>query len=402
MHNVYIKIFLLVCIATLAPSVASQQQPTTLQVDSLSWKFFTEGNWDALIQTGKLAHRENINFKWLQQRLGYAWFMKGDYYKSKKHYQSALSFDKTDDITHLYLYYTNRATGHHLTSRFHASQLPDEIRTQHAITSTRWLNSVDAEYSYKRPEVFFRENDLRGDGIFRRIGLHSYPGYRFSIYQSLSGFQQTTEFGNTTNQLEYMGSISAKLNAPLTVQTSYRYIGTRYTILPDSFFLPGHQLSLRFDYQLNRFDLTLSGARYFNEYLKVQQIGLIVGTGFSLPLPVYLKSAVFLMQEDWTGIARLNPHFVFNQTIGSMIWKNRLWAEVSATTGNQNYFTSADGLYFYNSPDQVQEKYGAQLIAYLNPNLNLSIHYGIEKKYIYLVDEHYYQQALTGGIVWIL
>lgn len=402
MHNAFFKLIVLVCIVAASPTVVSQQL-TIRQVDSLSWKYFQEQNWDALIRTGREAHREQIDFKWLRQRLGYAWLMKGNYYKSKQQYRYALAFDEEDEISRLYLYFTNRATGHHLAARYHASRLPVNLQTQHSIPRTRWLNSLDAEYSYKRPEAFFRDNDLRGDGSYRRIGLHSFPAYRLSVYQSLSGFQQSTEWGNFTHQLEYMGSIHAQVTAALTAQVGYRYVGSRYTLLPDSFYLPGQQLAFRLEYQLSRFDLALSASRYSNNFLKVGQWGAHWGVGFSLPTPIYLRSAVFLMQEAWADPAGPdNPHIVFNQTLGAMLWKNRLWAELSATMGNQNYFTSADGMYFYNALDPVRQRFGAQLTVFINQHLSASLHYGLEKKYIYLLDEHYYQQALTGGIVWIL
>ena len=84
-------------------------------------QFKDKFDWDKLIETGKLAQQQNISFKWLQQRLGYAWYLKGDFYKSKHHYQQALTFDKHDELSHLYLYLSNVATGHLMQARYHAA-----------------------------------------------------------------------------------------------------------------------------------------------------------------------------------------------------------------------------------------------------------------------------------------
>ena len=81
-------------------------------IDSITYQHYLAGEWDELIETGKTALERGIDFKWLQQRLGYAWFVKGNYYNSKKHYRQSLHFDPKDELTHLYLYYANTNTGH--------------------------------------------------------------------------------------------------------------------------------------------------------------------------------------------------------------------------------------------------------------------------------------------------
>lgn len=406
MQNVSFKSILVAFLFCFVQISFAQDKPTKEQVDSISWNYYLNGEWDALIETGKKAHDHNINFKWLQQRLGYAWYVKGDYYKSRKHYQEALKFDKEDEITHLYLYYTYLATGHLANARFHAANLSAETLATNKIERWRILNSVDAEYSYKRPDAYYRDNDLRKDGFYQRIGFHSLPGFHLSAYQSLSGFQQVTENENSTKQLEYTGMLTTQLSSRLTLRAAYHYIGTRYTVLPDSFYLPGHQLSALANYQWQRFDFSASASGFKNATISVSQIGIHWGTGFSVPTPIYLKSSLYRLNEQWTDLTTLEQknaeRFVFNQSVGAMIWKNRLWAEASVTTGNQNYFTASDGLYFYNSYDPVVFKTGVQLTAYISKNLITSLHYGIEKKHWIANDEYYLQQSLTGGIVWIL
>lgn len=399
-----IVLFLLCCFSLGA--IAQHDFPTPEKIDSVSWNYYLSGDWDALIETGKLARKHHISFKWMEQRLGYAWYLKGDYYKSKIHYMNALQFDANDSITHLYLYYTNLATGHTANARYHASRLNPESLKNLKIQQWRLLNSIDAEYSMKRPDAYYRDNDLREDGFYRRIGLHSFPGFRLSVYQSLSGYQQTTEYENTTNQLEYSALLNYQLSSRLSMGAGYHFTGTRYTVLPDSFYLPGHQLSAFANYHWLHFDFSAGVSRYTNEFIRVDQAGLHWGTGFSLPIPIYLKSSVYWLNDHWTDATTLEPvyfeHLVFNQSAGAMIWKNRLWAEASVTLGNQNYFTAADGLYFYNSPDPVVFKTGLGLTAYLTRKLSSSIHYGIERKHWIINDEYYLQQAITGGIVWIL
>lgn len=406
MQNAFFNLIVAGLLSFATQPAMAQGTITPAQADSLSWKYYLSGDWDSLIEIGEQAQQQGIGFKYLHQRMGYAWYLKGDYYKSKQHYQKALRYDSDDETTLLYLYYSQMATGHLLSARYHAAGLPVETRTLSKITRQHWLNSVDAEYSYKRPDAFYRDNDLRGDGFYRRFGLHTLPGYRLAVYQSLSGFQQSTEFGNSTRQLEYLGSVSAQVSAPITLTAAYHFTGTRYTQLPDSFYLPGHQIAARINYQWRRFDFSASGSHLTNSYLQVNQIGLHWGTGFSLPASIYLKTSVYWLTDTWDdsttpGVDRF-AHTVVEQSVGAMVWKNRLWVEANVTLGNQNYFTVADGLYFYNSPDPIVQKSGVQLTAFLTKNLSTTLHYGIEKKHWIANDEYYYQQGLTGGIIWKL
>ena len=41
-------------------------------IDSITYQHYLAGEWDELIETGKTALERGIDFKWLQQRLGYA------------------------------------------------------------------------------------------------------------------------------------------------------------------------------------------------------------------------------------------------------------------------------------------------------------------------------------------
>jgi len=80
----------------------------------------------------------------------------------------------------------------------------------------------------------------------------------------------------------------------------------------------------------------------------------------------------------------------------------KTWIEASVTLGNQNYFVANDGMYLYNSQDPVQLKTGLSITRYVGRNLALSMHYGLEQKYITNDDETYYQHGLTAGITWKL
>jgi tetratricopeptide (TPR) repeat protein len=382
----------------------AQTHSSTATIDSISYQQYLEGDWDGLIATGKLAKNYGIDFMYLQQRLGYAYFARGMYYQSKKHYSNALRYDPQNEITQLYLYYTNLLTGHTQAARRHAGKLSKANQLYIREKAIQLIKSLDAEYSYKQPETFFRENEIRNNAFYRRIGLLTHTGFRASVYNSLSGFQQTVDFYNTTNQLEYLGLINIQLGNALTIQGGIRHLGTRLIMQPDTFFLTGTGYIGNLHYQWKRMDLSISSHHFSTESLKVSQWGMHWGTGFSGAVPLYFKSSLYRLIETGTNLTTgenyVYPHTVFSQTAGFMFWKKKVWAEGSVTLGNQNYFSSNNGLYFHNALDPVTFKTGGLITAYLSNQLSMTIHYGYEKKYLAEYDEYYYQQGITGGIQW--
>jgi tetratricopeptide (TPR) repeat protein len=75
-------------------------------IDSLTYRYYKSGDWNNLINLGNKAIEHGIDYKYLRQRLGLAFFSNGDYFEARKHFEKALSFDSFDTFTLVYLYYT--------------------------------------------------------------------------------------------------------------------------------------------------------------------------------------------------------------------------------------------------------------------------------------------------------
>ena len=68
------------------PILLAQNKMSFESVDSITYRQYINNEWDSLIAVGKIAFNNNIDFKYLRQRVGYAYFMKADYYASQKHF----------------------------------------------------------------------------------------------------------------------------------------------------------------------------------------------------------------------------------------------------------------------------------------------------------------------------
>ena len=365
-------------------------------IDSLSLIQFNNGEWDELINTGKLASKYDIDFKWLQQRIGYAYFMKKKYYKSMQHYENALVFDTDDEITHLYLYYNGLNTGRTAYARFHAEKLSNATIAYIEQKQFRLLDAVDLEYSYKIPQSITSDSLRIHDATYKRFGLNSQIGYKFNLYQSYSDFNQSTD-SSETRQNEYYVLLGWNPTAKTNISIGYHYVGSSIVLNPDTFFYPGNIFYGKITQQINRFDVALSGATFNNEWIDSKQLGVHLGISFAGNNNIGLTSSYYRVFE--TGWDYSYERNVFKQTAGIMLFK-RLWTEAYVNLGNLNHFIDNNGLYLYNSLDPTTFRTGMSAFWYVSKPLTLYLNYTYDTKQIVVKDLLYNQHSITGGIIW--
>jgi len=369
--------------------IFSQPNLNTAQVDSVTYNFYLIGNWNELIALGKNAMKEGIDFKYLQQRMGYAYFVKGNYFAAIRHYNNALFFDADDPVSHTYLYYSAVNINDEAMARYHFSKLDTENQAFLKVKKTRLVDAVDLEYNYKKVVDY----PLRDNPTYKRIGLNSQLGYRFGLYQSFSNYNQITELTNQTIQNEYYVSGVYTLSSRTSLTAAYHYVGTQYNTESDSLKIPGNLWFGKLTHSFNRFDVSLSQSRFTNDYNDVSQTGLQLGYLLPIKNKIYLKSSLYNITESDTS------RLVFNQTIGALIAR-RFWLQGSVTLGNLNNFVDNNALYLYNSMDHTTFRTGASLFYYLGKHLTLFTNYSFDKKLIIDSQYIYKQHSITGGIIW--
>lgn len=387
---------LMLCLSI--PTLMAEETLTFNEVDSLTYHYYQTGNWDALIETGEKSLAADINFKWLQQRIGYAWFMKQQYFRSMKHYEASLEFDKSDEISHLYLYYIGLNTGNISYARAHAGNLSRELQQQSGFKRTQIVSSVDVEYNVKIPQ----ETELRNNAHYIRGGIYSLPSDRFSVYLSAARYNQLYEYTRESHQQELYGSVQYNFSPATSVKLAYQLANSQVYADPDTSRFTGHLFFGKLNQQLNRFNLALSYAVYKNQWTNSGQTGVHLGTGFSGRTNVFLSGSVYLINESGTSYTNTTysySRFIYKQTAGFNPFKH-IRMEAFMTLGDQYCFADLDGLYLYNNQDPTKFKAGLTTYAYIGKHLTVNITYNYDKKLIYLFDQYYYQHGITGGIVW--
>lgn len=379
----YIILFL-----TIALTANANQIENISDIDSLSYEYFLNGNWKKLIDLGKKANKEGVDFKYLQQRMGYAYYMLGDYYNSIRYYKNSLRFDKNDQISHTYLYYSAIRIANESMARYHLSKLKEENRKYPDAKKYKLPDFVDLEYNYKINNYVFR-----GNPQYKRIGINIQPGYRLNLYQSVSTFSQITELTDQTIQNEYFASLNYTVFSGANLNVAYHYVGLKYSASTDTLNIAGNLLFAKLSQNWRRFDFSLSQSAFKNDYNNTSQSGVQIGYSLPTKFRIYVKSSLYLMNESDS------TRLIFNQTAGAMIGK-RCWLQGSLTLGNLNNFADNDGLYLYNSIDYTTFRVGGSAFFYWGRHLTLFTNYTFDKKQTIETLYQYNQHSISGGLIW--
>jgi tetratricopeptide (TPR) repeat protein len=398
----------------------AQDKQYNQKVDSITYKYYLNSDWNNLIIKAKEAIKDSIDFKFLRQRLAYAYFAKGDYTSSQEQYEKALKFDEKDIDTRTYLYYCGLYGGNESFTRYHAGELTSELKKVLKIKPFRILNSVDVEYNYKS-----NNNGKRGNPAYIRGGIDSQFGYRLNLYQAFSTYGQTNmssfeepsgllqlqiKDSTAIKQFEYFALLGwtitphlnfdigyHNVNSKLKIKNTYAISSINYKEIFDTIVnLPGNMFCTKLTYTLNRFDLALSGSIFNYDSTLTHQYGIHAGISLPGKHKIYLKSSLYGMIDS-----NANNRLIFNQSAGVLFFK-KLWIEGNITLGNLDNYTDNNGLYIYNSQDPTVFRSGFSLFWSVLPKISLFGNYTYDTKLIKEDLTNYNQHSFSGGIIWKL
>lgn len=388
--NKYLILFML-----LTPVlVHAQDKPDFISVDSTTFRYYNSGNWNKLIEAGKDAIASGVDYKFLRQRLGYAYFSKGDYFNSRAQFEKALTHDSYDNFTLEYLYYSYLNTGKEEYSGIIASKLNSELKNKLTLTPFKPVESIEFEYSYK-----FSGSVLRSDPQYYRIGIYSKLGYRLGLYQSFSKYTQNLRLqqtgmtaGISVRQPEYYAQLNWNASGKLILRAAYHFINTNSGNLT----LNSNLFLIAAAPDFNRFTLETYGSLLNIEGNLTYQAGLQAGYVFPVKTDFYIKGKASYLQQ--TG----SRNFIYNSVAGLKLFKGT-WLEGSTTFGRMNGYNDFNGLYVYNTYDPIISRSGGTLFYYIGKKIVVWLNYSFEKKEFYENSSFRYNQySYLGGIKWKL
>jgi hypothetical protein len=363
-------------------SLFAQKSKDFTYVDSLTYKYYNAGNWDSLIKLGNEAIRNNIDYKYLRQRMGYACFVNGDNSAARIHFEKAFSFDSFDQFTLEYLYYTYLNTGKSDYTGKLVKNFSPELKKRLQVKPFIITEGIDLEYNYKYAGTVNRSNPQ-----YFRLGISTKLGHSLSLYQSVSNYTQVITSvlnGNTITtsykQPEYFALFKWNALNRLLINGGYHYFNTT----SGTFVTPGHLLLFAVSKVLYTSNLFIYQAGGNTTY-------------------VFHGKQSFTLKSSLAGVFhQTGNQLVFNQMAGLKLSK-RLWIEANGTFGRMSDYNDYDGLYLYNTYDPIDFRLGGTLVWYLGNKISIWANYTFERKeYFENNSFHYNQFSYLGGIKWKL
>lgn len=376
-----------------APCVLMAQQPINFQsADSVTYQSYLLGDWEKLINYGEEAIRQDVDFKNLRKRMGYAYYVKNDFYAAIKQYEKALQFDKNDMDIILYLYYCGLNTGDATIANFYASKLTLDLQKSEALKSTKLLQSADVELNYKMNDESL---DIRSNPTYYRFGIMSRLNYRFNLYQAFSQYTQTVNTTTATLQSEYYAGLNYTANAHNSFDIAYHYVGTKV----DTSLFAGHLFFGKYTHKVGALNYGVNTSLLTNLMGNYAQFGVFGGLTFGPKSKFYLNSSLSLVTDSVT------TNFIFAQTLGARIAKP-LWLEGNITLGNLKNYNDNNALYVYNSLDATVFRAGSSAFLNISKGITLFANYTYDLKQLddtFLnIKYNYNQHSISGGLIWKL
>ncbi|WP_338356633.1 tetratricopeptide repeat protein [Yeosuana marina] len=84
----------------------AQENLSIIEIDKLTYDYFNQKKWNELIDLGKQSLKNNIDFYYLQYRMGIAYYNKRNYRKAIPYFENVVSITPEDAIAKEYLYYS--------------------------------------------------------------------------------------------------------------------------------------------------------------------------------------------------------------------------------------------------------------------------------------------------------
>ena len=390
----------------------SQEVINTQSVDEQTYSLYLNKQWKKLINAGKLAEENNIDFYYLQYRMGIAYYELKNYRKAISFFEKVVKQTPEDKTALEYLYYSYLLSGRKDDARILSLKFNSEMRERLNLCDNELIvNGIGFEYKKYLFEDFTilteltdeLEQKVRKDLNYFNLSFMHYSQKKFKLFHAFSYLfgnnhvfdpeYDAYECDETVKQFQYYLAGNWNLNKGSSLKIGFHYLNTKLQALnPDT--QSGNGNSSINDYYLyyKKFNSFVGFAKYSksisNFNFKITSSISNLNAELQL-LPLigvdyypFGNTNFYLGTEIAYQIApqaeNYDPGFIFKQKIGIRLFKT-MWLEPFMQYGAVSNLVDEDAFVIYNNPDVINYWYGGKL----NVNLHKS---GIS---IYLIYQQY-------------
>lgn len=188
------------------------------EVESISYRLYTEKSWQELSEFGKLSSEKGYDYYYLNVRIGTAFFELKDFEKAKIYFEKALHNSSTSTFAKEYLFWCYYNLEEISEAQKTYKFLPDSIKKRMDYQPSRIVDYIYSEGGMK----ISNNKDISGNLMYGRIGISHKVSPRFTIYQQYSYMQKNVNLGDM-KQHQYLLIPSLNLNKKWTISAALNY-----------------------------------------------------------------------------------------------------------------------------------------------------------------------------------
>lgn len=171
-------------------------------VDSLTYSYYSTGNWNELIKTGKEAVKQGYDYYYLHIRMGIAYYHTQTWYKAEKSFKRALKKSPNNQVALEYLYWVYVEQGNQLMANEVYKSLGTDARED--IKNKRFMPVSDI--SVDGGVKFSANPSVAGNVYFVGGGLGHKIGYNLQLQQNyMYVTQNNNDWGNYYQHQYFIG-----------------------------------------------------------------------------------------------------------------------------------------------------------------------------------------------------
>ncbi len=416
----------------------SQKKLSVSEVDTKTYQQYLTKDWSELIKTGKKAKKEDIDFYYLNYRLGIAFYEQKKYAQAVKYFEKIYSQSPDDVTIQEYLYYSYLFSGRFDDARLLGSSFNRKIKeklhieTEHPFIKALYMSAkhdINEDYEYISENFETVEQKTVRNQSWYNISLEHQTGKRVTIFHGFSHMVINSnisdnnpdlppEYLEQLTQNEYYFSLKYHIKKGMNLSGGFHYLSFVY-FAPNFFQTWGRrQISSVLYYFKER---SFAGSLKLDKSFSIFNTGLETSVSnlnnkFQIQPAVSLKiypfgnstfftetKGIYLIENDYT-VVDYRP--VMKQSIGFTFLKHSVFIP-SVTYGDLINYTDYNAFIANNDPDKTKFR----IESYLNFGLakgrfNIFVNYQYdvkENKFKINNNDAYIQyinQTITGGIKW--
>lgn len=401
----YITILFILLSSLPLSKLIAQNQLNLANVDKLTYQYYNEQKWNELIELGEKALNDNIDFYYLQYRMGVAYYSEKKYRKAIPFFENIVEITPSDAVAKEYLYYSylfGARAGDATKALYNLEDKHRELVEFHKTINL--LNGIGFEYKYFSFDDFAINKTVNSEVVqkarntmnYFSADIMNYTHNNSTFYFSTSiisgdnsvyNAEYSTEVINEKlKQYQFFVSWEKNISTGLNLNLSLTYMienlkwydpqysngsgsGSSNTLVYDGV-TNNFVGTLSFTKTEGNFDFSLgSSISKINDEKQTQPFVNVIWYPFSNKSFYSNTNASYQY-----NFSNNNDNFVFKQSFVAEI-NNRFSVKAFGLYGKIYNYVDNNGLSIYNNLDAIEYWYGISANYYFNKSTQMYLSY---------------------------